>query len=107
MIERQQPVSSLVDEIEETTANQCGVQKQEEMSFISVKEDGMMQSAMMVEDMKKIKYFEDLNSAGHDHKLNENLVQLMQMGFSDFQQNLRLLKEVDNDLFLALQQLLG
>jgi len=57
-------------------------------------------------DLMKIEYFEKINKH-NEHKYNENLVQLMQMGFTDYEKNLAILTECNNDLMSALQQLLA
>ena len=57
------------------------------------------------EDLNKIAYFEQINKLS-DHRMNENLVLLHQMGFCDFSKNLQLLEQNNNDISVALMKLL-
>mmetsp|Transcript_16738 Transcript_16738/g.28438 ORF Transcript_16738/g.28438 Transcript_16738/m.28438 type:complete len:93 (-) Transcript_16738:129-407(-) len=70
------------------------------MAFVpeAKEEDMMMQSAMTIEEIKKVEYFNQANGRHVDQKYVENLVNLMNMGFMDFKKNLEALQAKNNNI---------
>lgn len=51
--------------------------------------------------MAKFEYLSKLDTDKYDPVLRENLVNLMNMGFTDFKKNMNLLKKFNNNLNLV------
>ena len=66
----------------------------------------MQQSMLHQSDFGRINYMERVNAGGYDLSYKTNLINLMTMGFLDFDKNLKVLQQVFGSIDMAMEELL-
>jgi len=78
--------------------------KQEEPAVVEAEQQPLMKSEPLAEELERINYLKKVESIT-DSNLANNLIYILDMGYSNFEVNLNLLKRNNNDLVITINSL--